>query len=86
MTIRVTAAEVQKDFETFHDRALQEPVEVSRHGKESVVIISAEQFRLLRQSSRRVIPVEDLTDEETALIEASEMPAGRRYHSSDLPK
>ena len=85
MTINVTSAEVQKDFEAFHDRALIEPVQVSRGGKDSVVIVSAEQFRALRQTWRRVIAVEDLTDAEIALIEKAEIPAEYRYHSSEVP-
>ena len=47
MSTTVPASEVEKDFAVYHDRALTEPVRVTREGRETVYIVSAEMFRSL---------------------------------------
>ena len=84
MGVKVTAAEVQRDFSTYHDLALVEPVEVTRPDAKAVVIVSAERFNEMRRSERRVIRVEDLTDDEIELIAKAEIPAEHRYSINDL--
>lgn len=75
----VTASEVQKNFGAYHDRALSEPVRVTKYGRETVYIISAETFHAMKQAQRAALASKDLTNEEMALIEASEIPPGHRY-------
>jgi hypothetical protein len=41
---KVPAAEIAKNFGEWHDRALNEPVFVTRYGRESVVIVSAQLY------------------------------------------
>jgi len=36
MSITASASDVQKNFGAFHDRALVEPVRVTRYGRETV--------------------------------------------------
>lgn len=84
MTTKATASDVQKNFGAFHDQALSEPVQVTRYGRESVYIVSARTYHELRQSYRRAIGVEDLSDDEMAAIEAAEVPAEHRYSLNDL--
>lgn len=84
MATSASASDVQKNFGAFHDQALSEPVKVTRYGRESVYIISARTYHELRRSYRRAIGVEELTDEEMALIEAAEVPPDQRYSLSDL--
>lgn len=69
------ASEVQKNFGAFHDRALTEPVRVTRYGRETVVIISAKEFHALKQAQRRSLSAGDLTDAELAAIARAEVPA-----------
>lgn len=71
----VTSAEFQRKIGLFQDRALAEPVIVTRNGRERLVLMSAEEFHRLRQLSRRAMHVEDLSDREVAAIEASEVPS-----------
>lgn len=43
-----TAAEFQKQFGKYRDLALSEPVTVTHHGRESLVIISADEYKRLK--------------------------------------
>lgn len=84
MSQSATASSVQKNFGMFHDRALTEPVMVTRYGRETVCIVSATRYRELKQFERQAIRAVDLSEAELALIEAAEVPPGVRYHSDDL--
>ena len=79
MSTTVTSSDVQKNFGAYHDRALSEPVRVTKYGRETVYIVSAKTFHELKQSQREAIASADLTDAELALIEAAEIPAEHRY-------
>lgn len=79
MSTTVTSSDVQKNFGAYHDRALTEPVKVTKYGRETVYIISAQTFHALKQAQREAISATDLNDHEIALIEAAEIPEGHRY-------
>jgi prevent-host-death family protein len=79
MSTTVTSSDVQKNFGAYHDRALTEPVRVTKYGRETVYIVSAKTFHELKQSQRNSIASADLTDAELAVIEAAEIPAEHRY-------
>ncbi len=81
MAASVSASEVQKNFGYWHDQALKEPVQITKHGRETAYLVSAETFHELWASFRRAVRVQDLSDAEMAMIMASEIP---REHSYDL--
>lgn len=79
MSTTVTSSDVQKNFGAYHDRALTEPVKVTKYGRETVYIVSAQTFHALKQAQREAIAATDLNDHEIALIEAAEIPEKHRY-------
>lgn len=79
MSNTASASEVQKNFGAYHDKALSEPVRVTKYGRETVFIVSAKTFHEMKQASRDAIASADLTDVELAAIEAAEIPAEHRY-------
>lgn len=79
MSRTVTASEIQKNFGVYHDRALTEPVRVTKYGRETVYIVSAETFHALKQAQREAIASAALTDDEMRLIDNAEIPAAERY-------
>jgi antitoxin StbD len=83
MTASVSATDVQKNFGAYHDKALTEPVRVTKYGRETVYIVSAKTFHELKQAQRDAIAAANLSDDELAMIEAAEIPAEHRY-SLDL--
>lgn len=83
MAKTVSASDVQKNFGIYHDRAMSEPVRVTKYGRETVFIVSAQTFHQMKQAQREAITSADLSDDEMALIEAAEIPAEHRYTVDD---
>lgn len=69
----VQAAKVQRNFGAYQDRALVEPVIVTKYGRESVVILSAEEYRRLRRLERRALAVTELSEEDIETIAHAEV-------------
>lgn len=84
MTI-ASAADVAKNFGAFREQARVEPVVVTQYGKPSVVILSAEEYSRLRELDRRILRLEDMSDEELDEMAAAEIPPEFRYSSDSLP-
>lgn len=59
---RVTASEFQQSFGALSDKARDEPVVITKHGRDSLVVMSAEEWDRLRRRDRRVGLAEDLPD------------------------
>ena len=77
----VNATEFQKKVGEYSDIARREPVTVTRHGRASLVLLSAEDYARLRgleARATRAMPVRDMPDD---LIEAL-----RDADLSHLPK
>jgi prevent-host-death family protein len=70
-----TAAEVTRNFGHWQDRAMQGPVRVTHHGRPRVVIVSAQDFERLNQSSPRALDTAEIDEAEAlsaVLDESSE--------------
>ena len=48
----VTAADLQKQFGKYRDMALGEPVSITHHGRESLVMLSAEEYERLKKMDK----------------------------------
>ena len=73
--VTVTAAELQKQFGRFRDVALREPVSVTHHGRDSLVILSADEYvRLKALDTRQAVHPWELPDDLAAALEKSEGP------------
>ncbi len=68
MSIKVKAAEVQKNFGRYQDAALAGPVVVTRYGRDSVVILSVAEYRRLKQRGREARAVEEFAEAEAEAI------------------
>lgn len=82
----VTSAEAQKNFGRYREQALAEPVVVTQYGKPSVVIIAAAEYERLKELERRIVRLDDMTDEEIEEMAAAEIPAAYRYRMSGIPE
>ena len=69
----VQAAKVQRNFGAYQDRALVEPVIVTKYGRESVVILSAAEYRRLQRLERRALAVTELAEEDIEAIAEAEV-------------
>jgi len=72
-TIRVSAAEFQRGFGVLGDKALKKPVAITKHGRDHLVLMSAEEYDRLTRSDRWAFTVDELTAEEIAEFKKSRM-------------
>ena len=72
--MRVTTADFIKHYGRLADQALVEPVTITKNGHDRLVVLSADEFARLKRRDRRVMRVEDFTEEEIALIAKAEVP------------
>jgi prevent-host-death family protein len=79
-----TSADFQRKIGHFQDRALVEPVMVTRNGRERVVLLSADEFKRLKRLDREALPVNALSDAELAAISAAEVPAEYAHLDAEL--
>ena len=84
MSSTVTAAEVSKNFGAYQDAAVREPVIITKNGRPRTVLIAYKDFLRLSKRDRRVQRTADLTDEDIAAVEASEMPPGSEHLDAEL--
>jgi len=77
--MKVSSAEFIKNYGSLSDKALLEPVTITRNGRDRLVLISTEEYARLRESYRRALSVEDLSDEDMELISKAEVPAEYAY-------
>lgn len=72
MTTTVTASELQKNFGRYQAQAQRGAVKVTSHGRESVVLLSAEDYERLKKLDDRVAchPA-DLPDDLAAALDES---------------
>ena len=73
--MKATAAEVGKNFGQFADKALVEPVTITKYGREHLVLLSADEYARLKRRDRQVYRATNVPDEIVAGIEASVAPA-----------
>jgi len=79
--ISVTATEFQRKFGQYEDTALVEPVSITRHGREKVVLISKETFDRLNSLAPKAMLASELSDEDSQNIRQAKVP--EEYASLD---
>ena len=82
--MRISSAELQRKFDSLADQALNEPVTITRDGQDQLVLLSVEEYERLRRRDRRVVRLEDFTDEEMALIAQAEVPSEYAHLDAEL--
>jgi prevent-host-death family protein len=67
--LKVTSSEFQKNIGKYQDKALTEPVVVTRNGRNRTVLLSASEYARFRKiDTRRVMSIDDFTEEEVEAI------------------
>ncbi|MBB5277857.1 prevent-host-death family protein [Rhizobium rosettiformans] len=81
----VPASEFQKNFGEWHERIYQGPVEITRYGRPTAYLVSAEMFQQLWERFRVNMPVEELSIGEIEAIMQAEVTGDQPYNLDDLP-
>ena len=82
--MKVTTADFIKNYGTLADKALSEPVTITKNGRDRLVMLSAEEYARLKRRDRRVVRLEEFTDEEMARIAQADVPAGHSHLDDEL--
>jgi prevent-host-death family protein len=73
--MRVTSADFIRNYSALADRALAEPVTITKHGRDRLVVVSAAEYERLKRRDRQVFRSEELPDRVLDLIAQAEAPA-----------
>ena len=69
---RVSTADFIKNYGKLADKALVEPLTITKNGRDRFVMLSAQEYSRLKRRDRRVVKLEDFTDDEMAQIAAAQ--------------
>ena len=82
--MKISTADFIKNYGTLADKALTEPVVITKNGRDRLVILSADEYARLKRRDRRVVRLEDFSDDEMALIAQAEVPAEYAHLDTEL--
>lgn len=83
--VSVPASEFQKNFGEWHDRIFEGPVEITRYGRPTAYLVSAQMFHQLWQRFRVSLPVEALSEGDVNLIMQAKVATDTPYNLDDIP-
>lgn len=81
---KVSAREFQQNVGHYQDVAIAEPVEVTKHGRRHVVVLSDKEYRRLKRQDRQAFYVWELPPEVIEDIKRAEVPAEYAYLDAEL--
>jgi len=81
---RVPASEFQREFGRLRGVAHREAVIVTSHGRDDVVLVSAEEYQRLRGLDRRAMHVSQLSNEEVAALDAADISAVTARYNHEM--
>jgi len=82
--MKVSTADFIKNYGSLADKALSEPVVITKNGRDRLVVMSADEYARLKRRDRRVVRLEDFTEEEMERIARAEAPAEDAHLDAEL--
>jgi prevent-host-death family protein len=82
--LSVTSAEFQKAFGRYREVAQREPVTITNHGRDSLVLLSADEYHRLKRRDRVALRVEDLSEEDVHAILTAEIPPEASQYDHEM--
>lgn len=82
--MRMTIGELKRRFGEIEGIATKEPIIVVSDGRESVVILSAEEYGRLKRRDRQVLRAGELSEAEIEYISNAELPDEFRHLDAEL--
>ncbi len=81
---RVTASEFQKAFGAVSDRALRQPVTITKQGRDHLVVLSADEYARLKRRDRRVGQAANLPEEWLDAVREAKVPDEYAHLDAEL--
>lgn len=85
-TLKVTSTEFQARFGQLADKALTEPLTITKNGHDRLVLISAEEYAGLKRRDRRVFRVGEMPEEFLEALRSAEAPPEAALLNHLVPK
>lgn len=82
--VSVSSAEFLKSYGRISDTAVREPVSITSHGRERLVLLSAEEYRRLKQNDRVALHPSQLSEDEIRALETMQFPAEGRAFDHEM--
>ena len=82
--LKVPAAEFQRNIGRYQDLALTQPVAVTRNGRERTVLISIDEYLRLKRRDRRVLGLDDFTEQDLIALESMQAPEESKAFNHEL--
>jgi len=81
---RVTASQFQQSFGSLSDQARREPVVITKHGRDSLVDMSADEWARLKRRDRRVGLTAELPAEWVEAVRQAKVPESFAHLDAEL--
>src|ERR1700679_114673 len=81
---KVTASEIQQAFGSLSDKARRGPVIIPEHGRDSLVVMAAEEWERLKRRDRRVGLAAELPEEWVEAVRSAKVPEGFAHLDAEL--
>jgi prevent-host-death family protein len=81
---KVSTAELMRNFGPLADKALTEPVTITKNGRDRLVLLSVEEYARLKRRDRQVIAPGQLTAKERAAMAEAEVPVEHLRFDDEL--
>ena len=85
MTVSVAASDMQKNFGAWHDKAYERPIEITRYGRPTAFLVSANLYREMLASYRKAVVAAAISEDEIALIRNAVVETDQPYTLDDIP-
>jgi prevent-host-death family protein len=81
--ITVSSGDFLRAYGRISEAALREPVTITSHGRERLVLLSADEYRRLKRNDRAALYPWELDESDLRALEASEPPAAAARFDSE---
>jgi PHD/YefM family antitoxin component YafN of YafNO toxin-antitoxin module len=82
--MKVSTADFIKNYGTLADKALTEPLTITKNGRDRFVLVDAAEFDRLKRRDRKVYGLGEMPDELFELVKQSKMADGHEHLDAEL--
>ena len=83
-SVTISSGDFLKSYGRIVETALREPVTITSHGRERLVLLSAEEYRRLKRNDRTALYPWELSAEDIRALEAARPPAEADRYDSEV--
>ena len=73
--VRISDGDIQSQWSKVQSMAIAEPVTITHHGQDYVVLLSAKEYDRLKRRDRRVMTLADFTADDITVLKTMRAPA-----------